>query len=88
MLLYISDPMYFTEFIEKKMSQCTLQLYLSIFSCCEPTKFGLDLVQLPCKDGTKIRAAFKFPIECICRPCTTVNDHVSDMARAESQEIL
>ncbi len=39
------------------------------FRCCEATRFGVHLASIPCHDGTSLRIALKFAMECICRQC-------------------
>ena len=44
-------------------------VYMLYFRCCEATRFGVHLASIPCHDGTSLRIALKFAMECICRQC-------------------
>ena len=40
--------------------------------CCEPSRFGVRIAVGECKDGRQLRAAVKFAMDCLCRPCFDV----------------
>ena len=61
--------------------------------CCETTRWGVHLASLPCRDGTKLRIALKFAMECLCRTCDEVLEvctlkflHLSSSQWAESYQ--
>ena len=47
-------------------------------SCCQPTKFGVQVMQFRCADGQRLRVPLKFAMECMCRPCQDASPDVDD----------